>query len=399
MNIEIIVVGGGIVGLSTAWQLLQKKPVLRLLLLEKETALGQHQTGHNSGVLHAGLYYRPGSAKARLAVQGLQQMVTFCRQHGVPFEQCGKIVVATSQDELPRLNALFQRGLENGLLGLQRLTREQINELEPHAAGIAAVHVPQEGIVDYGLVVAKLGELIQQAGGQIRCNARVERITHQTNGWVVETTAGEFHAKFVVTCAGLHADRLVRAAGRNPPIKIVPFRGEYYKVRHDRQYLVRNLIYPVPDPKFPFLGVHFTRLIKGGIEVGPDAVLAFAREGYSWQDVNLRDLGESLLFPGLWRFIAAHPGMCASEIWTSLSKVAFCKRLQKLVPEITPADLEPGGAGVRAQAMRSDGTLVEDFMFDEGHGFLHVLNAPSPAATAALAISERIAERVLAQLS
>lgn len=398
MNIEIIVVGGGIIGLGTAWQLVQKRPGLRLLLLEKENSLGQHQTGHNSGVLHAGLYYKPGSAKAQLAVRGLRLMVEFCRQHGIPFEQCGKIVVATKLEELPRLDALYQRGLENGLLGLQRLTREQITDFEPHATGVAAVHVPQEGIIDYGAVALKLGELIQLAGGRVQCSARVERLLPQNGGWVAETTAGTFAAKFVVVCAGLHADRLVRAAGRIPPVKIVPFRGEYYKIHSAKQYLVRNLIYPVPDPKFPFLGVHFTRLIKGGVEAGPNAVLAFAREGYNWQQVNLRDLCESLLFPGLWRFVMAHSAMCKSEILTSISKAAFCRRLQQLVPEIQPDDLVYGGAGVRAQAMRADGTLVEDFMFDEGPGILHVLNAPSPGATAALAIGEKIAERVLAQL-
>ncbi|MDW7980631.1 MAG: L-2-hydroxyglutarate oxidase [Verrucomicrobiales bacterium] len=398
MSFDVIVVGGGIVGLSTAWQLLGRKPTLRLLLVEKERALAQHQTGHNSGVLHAGLYYKPGSAKARLAVQGLQQMVAFCRDHGIPFEQCGKIVVARDEAELPRLEALFERGLANGLLGLQKLSRERIKELEPYAAGVAAVHVPQEGIVDYSAVALKLGELIQQAGGEIRCSTCVERLVTRDNMWVVETTTGEFHARFVITCAGLHADRLVRAAGGRPTARIVPFRGEYYKIRKDRQHLVRNLIYPVPDPKFPFLGVHFTRLIGGGVEAGPNAVLAFAREGYSWRDLNLRDLGESVLFPGLWRFACAHPRMCVAELWTSFSKAAFCKRLQRLVPAIQPEDLEPGGAGVRAQAMRPDGTLVEDFMFDEARGILHVLNAPSPAATAALAIGEKIAERVLAQL-
>lgn len=399
MNLDVIVVGGGIVGLSTARQLLQKRPGLQLVVLEKENAPGKHQTGHNSGVLHAGLYYKPGSAKAQLAVQGLQQMVAFCREHGIPFEQCGKIVVATTQDELPRLNALFQRGLENGLLGLQKLSGERIKELEPHATGLAAVHVPQEGIVDYAAVVAKLAELIQQHNGQIRCNAQVERFVRETGGWTVESTAGEFRARFVVTCAGLHADRLVHATGRKPPAKIVPFRGEYYKIRKGREYLVRNLIYPVPDPKFPFLGVHFTRLVKGGIEAGPNAVLAFAREGYSWREVNRGDLAEALFFPGLWRFVGAHLAMCASELWSSLSKTTFCRRLQKLVPEIVPDDLESGRAGVRAQAMRPDGTLVEDFMFDEADGILHVLNAPSPAATAALAIGDRIAGRVLAQLA
>jgi len=274
---DIIIIGGGIVGLATGMRLLEARPALKLLLLEKEPGLARHQTGNNSGVLHSGLYYRPGSEKARLSVEGLRQMVAFCRDHGIPYEQCGKIVVATSDDELPRLENLWQRGLANGLQGLRRLAPEQIREIEPHAAGIAAIHVPQEGIVDYRGVSEKLGELIQKAEGEIRLGARVLKLRPSAGSWIVETTSGEFHGRYVVTCAGLHSDRMVRAAGGKPSARIVPFRGEYYKIRKDRQYLVRHLIYPVPDPKFPFLGVHFTRLIHGGIEAGPNAVLAFAR--------------------------------------------------------------------------------------------------------------------------
>jgi len=390
---DVIIVGGGIVGLATAHRLLEARPPLKILLLEKE-----HQTGNNSGVLHSGLYYKPGSAKAQCAVQGLQQMLAFCREHDVAHEQCGKIVVATEPNELERLENLWTRGNANGLLGLRKLNPQQIKEIEPHAAGLAAIHVPQEGIVDYPGVCEKLGELIRQRGGEIRLNARVEKMIADSGERNVETSAGNFRAKFVIACGGLHADRLVKAAGQKPSAKIVPFRGEYFQIKKARQSLVRHLIYPVPDPKFPFLGVHFTRLVHGGIEAGPNAVLAFAREGYKWTDVNLRDLGESLCFPGLWKFLLKYPSLCGYEIRRSLSKAEFCRSLQKLVPDIRGDDLETGGAGVRAQAMLPSGSLIEDFHFEEAQGILHVINAPSPAATASLAIGRRIVERVLAQM-
>jgi L-2-hydroxyglutarate oxidase len=398
MTYDVTMVGGGIVGLATAYRLLEQRPGLKLLLLEKETRLAQHQTGNNSGVLHAGLYYKPGSQKAQCAVQGLQQMVAFCREHGIAHELCGKIVVATEERELPRLEDLCTRGNANGLQGLRKLTPEQIKEIEPHAAGIAAIHVPQEGIVDYPAVCEKLAELIKQKDGVIQLGARVNRIIAGNDDWQMETSLRSYLTKYVITCGGLHSDRLVRASGQKPSAKIVPFRGEYYVLKKERQFLVRNLIYPVPDPKFPFLGVHFTRLIHGGIEAGPNAVLAFAREGYKWTDVNLRDLAESLTFPGLWRFLAKYPSICGYEVRRSLSRAEFCRSLQKLVPEIQSSDLEPGGAGVRAQAMTWQGNLVEDFHFEQGRGILHVVNAPSPAATASLAIGSRIAEKVLTQL-
>jgi L-2-hydroxyglutarate oxidase len=321
-----------------------------------------------------------------------------CRTHGIPHEQCGKIVVATSGVELPRLENLWQRGHANGLQDLRRLTPEQIREIEPHATGIAAIHVPQEGIVDYPAVCKKLGELIRQAGGEIRLGARVRKAVQNSGDWTVATGVGDFQTRFVVTCGGLHSDRLARAAGQNPSAQIIPFRGEYYKLKPERQSLVHHLLYPVPDPKFPFLGVHFTRLIHGGIEVGPNAVLAFAREGYRWSNINLRDLAESLCFPGLWKFPAAYPGVCGCEIRRSLSRSEFCRSLRKLVPEIRESDLETGGAGVRAQAMTADGRLVEDFCFEEAQSIPHVINAPSPAATAALAIGRHIAGKVLTRL-
>jgi L-2-hydroxyglutarate oxidase len=399
MNYDIIVVGGGIVGLATAYRLLEAQPRLKLLLLEKESRLAAHQTGNNSGVLHSGLYYKPGSEKARLSVGGLKQMVAFCRQYGIAHEICGKIVVATNENELPRLENLWERGNANGMEGLRKLNPVQIKEIEPHAAGLAAIHVPQEGIVDYPGVCDKLGELIRLKNGEIKLNSKVENIIPDGTGWVVETPAGHFKARFVITCGGLHADRLVRAAGQKPVAKIVAFRGEYFQIKKARQHLVRHLIYPVPDPKFPFLGVHFTRLVLGGVEAGPNAVLAFAREGYKWTNVNLRDLSESLLYPGLWKFLAKYPSMCGYEIHRSLSKAEFTRSLQKLVPEIREEDLEPGGAGVRAQAMLPEGKLIEDFHFEEARGILHVINAPSPAATASLAIGEKISEKVLTAMN
>ena len=399
MTYDVVIVGGGIVGLATTFRLLEARPQLKVLLVEKEAKLAAHQTGNNSGVLHSGLYYKPGSEKARLSVAGLQQMTAFCREHGVAHEICGKIVVATSPEELPRLDNLWERGNANGLLGLQKLNPVQIREIEPHATGLSAIRVPQEGIVDYPGVSEKLGELVRKAGGEIKLGTRVLKIISDGGEKVVETSAGNFRAKFVVTCGGLHADRLVKAAGQRPSVKIIPFRGEYYQLKKNRQHLVRHLIYPVPDPKFPFLGVHFTRLIHGGVEAGPNAVLAFAREGYKWTDVNLRDLAESLCFPGLWKFLAKYPSLCGYEIRRSLSKAEFTRSLQKLVPDIREADLEVGGAGVRAQAMTPAGSLIEDFHFEEAAGTLHVINAPSPAATASLAIGQKISSRVLAQLN
>jgi L-2-hydroxyglutarate oxidase len=399
MDCDVIIVGGGIVGLATAFRFLEARPKTRIILMEKESKLAAHQTGNNSGVLHSGLYYEPGSKKAKLSVNGLQQMVAFCREHGIAHEQCGKIVVATDKTELPWLENLWQRGHANGLLGLSKLIPEQIREIEPHAAGIAAIHVPQEGIVDYPGVCEKLGELIVQKGARICLNTRLLKLISHSGHWIAETSVGEFSSHLVVTCGGLYSDRLVHLTGQRPAAKIIPFRGEYYHIRKERQHLVRNLIYPVPDPKFPFLGVHFTRLIHGGIEAGPNAVLAFAREGYRWSNINARDLAESLCFPGLWKFLATYPAVCGYEIQRSLSKREFCRSLQKLVPAISEDDLEAGGSGVRAQAMTRDGKLVGDFQFEEQRGVLHVLNAPSPAATASLAIGEKIVERVLHHLN
>jgi len=391
---RIIVIGGGIVGLASAFKLGRKFPSARVTVLEKESQVGQHQTGNNSGVLHCGLYYRPGSVKARMAVQGIQEMVAFCRDHGVPHEICGKLVVAVDDTEVERLKNLHERGRQNGLQGLQWLSRGEMREIEPQVAGVAGLRVPQEGIVDYPKVCEALLKEISAQGGKAVTNAKVTKLRPTSNGWVAGTTAGEFEADFLVNCAGLHCDRVSELAGEKREVRIVPFRGEYYKLKPERQHLVRHLIYPVPDPQFPFLGVHFTRLIRGGIEAGPNAVLAFAREGYKKTDFNPVDLFDALSFGGLWKFLGRHKRMCWEELKRSFSKKLFCASLQRLVPEVRMEDLETGGAGVRAQAMSPDGALVQDFSLVRGRRALHVLNAPSPAATAALTIGEEIARQV-----
>jgi len=389
-----MIVGGGIVGLATACKLGRRLPGVQITVLEKEDSVGRHQSSHNSGVLHCGLYYKPGSTKARLAVSGIQEMIAFCREHHIPHEVCGKLVVAVEQAELARLYALHERGKENGLQGLKLLKPEQMREIEPHVGGVAALHVPQEGIADYPKVCAVLQQKIAAHGGRVVARARVTTLRPSAAGWIAGTTAGDFEGEFLVNCAGLHCDRISELAGEKRAVRIVPFRGEYYKIKPERQFLVRNLIYPVPDPQFPFLGVHFTRLIHGGIEAGPNAVLAFCREGYRKTDVNLRDLYDALSFVGLRRFLAHHKRMCWEELKRSFSKRLFCESLQRLVPEIREEDLETGGAGVRAQAMSPDGELVQDFCFVRRRGALHVLNAPSPAATASLAIGEEIAVQI-----
>ncbi len=394
---RIVVVGGGAVGLATAWRILEREPGVQLTLVEKEPGVGRHQTGNNSGVLHCGLHYRTGSRKARLAVRGIRQMTAFCQQHGIAHDICGNLVVATSEDQIPRLNSLLERGTANGLAGLQIVSPEEMREIEPHAGGVAGLRVPEEGIVDYPAVCGTLKGEIEKLGGRVVLNAAVRKLARNAQGWRVETAAGDFAADVVVTCAGLQADRVARLSGVRPDVKIVAFRGDYYKLRPEREYLVRNLIYPLADPKFPFLGVHFTRMVRGGIEAGPNAVLALDREGYGKLDFDFRDAADALTFPGLWRFAGKHFTTSLNEVRRAFSRALFCRTLQRLVPELREDDLVAGGSGVRAQAMRPDGSLVEDFEYVVQDRVVHVLNAPSPAATASLAIGEEIAELALAQ--
>lgn len=393
---RICIIGGGIVGLATALQIQRRRPDSELTLLEKELEFGRHQSSHNSGVLHAGLYYRPGSVKARMAVQGIRLMTEFCSRHGVAHEICGKLVVAVDASEIARLRNLHERGRQNGLIGIEWLEGQAIRDIEPNVAGVAALRVPEEGIVDYAAVVAAMASDARKAGASLHLGSKVERLIREGPGWRILTGSGEHTSDFIVNCAGLHCDRVSALAGEVRATRIVPFRGEYFKLRPERAHLVRNLIYPVPDPAFPFLGVHFTRLIHGGMEAGPNAILATAREGYRKTDINIADLWDALTFPGLWRFMGRHAGMCRDEVLRSFSKRRFCESLQRLVPSLEEDDLAPGGSGVRAQAMSPSGELVQDFELIERPNALHVLNAPSPAATASLAIGDEIARRVTA---
>ena len=393
---RITVIGGGIIGLATAFRLGQKLPDASITVLEKESGVGQHQSGHNSGVLHCGLYYKPGSMKARLAVTGIRQMIAFCQEHGIPHEVCGKLVVAARPDEVPRLNDLYERGQQNGLKGLQKLSAPEMREIEPHVAGVAAIRVPEEGIADYPAVSKTLARCIQGGGGKVVTAAAVTRLRRNGARWLAETGAGEFESDYIVNCAGLQCDRVCSLAGDQPELQIIPFRGEYFTLKPERQFLVRHLIYPVPDPRFPFLGVHFTRLIHGGVEAGPNAVLATAREGYKKSDFSARDFIATLTYPGFWHFFRKYPRVCFDELRRSFSKELFCKSLNALVPEVRPEDLAPGGAGVRAQAIGRGGEIVQDFRFVKSDRALHVLNAPSPGATASLAIGQEIADQLTA---
>jgi (S)-2-hydroxyglutarate dehydrogenase len=389
-QLDIAVVGGGIVGLSTAMHLSRRFPRLRLAVLEKERGVGQHQSGHNSGVIHSGIYYKPGSLKARLCVEGAAAMVAFCREHGIPHRICGKIIVAANQDEISGLDSLLERGRANGIAGLKRLEREQAREIEPHCGGVAWLLVPGTGITDYGKVCEKYSELITRQGSSVHTSAKVERIARAGNETILETERGSFRAQYVVNCAGLHSDQISRMAGEKPAVSIIPFRGEYYDVVPERQNLIRGLIYPVPDLRFPFLGVHFTPRIGGGVDAGPNAVLALKREGYKKTDIDVRDLVQTLAFPGFWHMAARYWRSGIKEAYRSLHKSAFVEALQKLVPEIRSPDLIADGSGVRAQAVRADGSLVDDFQFICAGNMLHVWNVPSPAATASLPIGREI---------
>ncbi|MGA8869390.1 MAG: L-2-hydroxyglutarate oxidase [Candidatus Sulfotelmatobacter sp.] len=387
---NVIIVGGGIVGLAVALEVTRRWPRQRLLLLEKEAQVGRHQSGHNSGVIHSGVYYKPGSLKATLCRDGARAMVAFCSQHGIPHQVCGKVIVATHEEEFPRLEELRRRGEANGLSGLRAIGSDELREIEPHACGLRALVVPSTGITDYGAVCEKYAELIRTQAGTILTSAEVTGLRVNAGEIVAETAQGAFSASHLINCAGLFSDRVSRMAGGPSEVIIVPFRGEYYDLTAERSGLVKALIYPVPDPQFPFLGVHFTRRISGTVDAGPNAVLAFQREGYRRTDFSPRDLASSLAFPGFWRMAARHWRSGLDEFHRSFSKRAFVRALQRLLPEVREQDLVPGGSGVRAQALKRDGTLVDDFQFVPSKRMLHVLNVPSPAATASLEISRAI---------
>ena len=393
LQADVAIIGGGIVGLATAYRLGERFPERRVVLLEKEPELAQHQTGHNSGVLHSGIYYKPGSLKAVNCREGKLAMQHFCGEEGIPFDVCGKVIVAVDEGELPALERIHERGQANGVQ-CELIDAERLHELEPHAAGIRAIHVPEAGIVDYQQVCRRLGQVVRERGGTILTAAKVTGLRMSNGRVVVESEAGEVDAGYVVNCTGLYSDRTTRLSGPAPKMKIVPFRGEYYELTKDAEHLCKNLVYPVPDPGFPFLGVHFTRSIHGGVECGPNAVLAFAREGYKMSDVNLRDLAESLTYPGFLRMAARHWKTGLGEMWRSISKRAFVKALSRLVPGIREEHLQAAPAGVRAQALDPAGYLVDDFLIYETERVVNVCNAPSPAATASLNIGRLIVDRL-----
>ena len=391
---DVVIVGGGIVGLATAYRILERKANLKVLVLEKESKIGQHQTSHNSGVIHSGIYYKPGSLKATNCISGYHQLIEFCDKHGIKYDICGKIVVATDDFQLPQLDELRRRGEANGLKDIKVLGKEEIREYEPYARGIKALHIPQTGIIDYADVITKYSELVLSSGGEIRCSEEVLNLNRSDNEIIVETSKNSYTASFVVSCAGLMSDRVAKMTQEKLPLRIIPFRGEYYKLKKEKEYLVKNLIYPVPDPAFPFLGVHFTRMVHGGIEAGPNAVLAFKREGYKKSDFNFRDSYETFSWPGFHTIAKKYWRTGLGEFHRSFSKTAFVTALQKLLPDITIDDIEEGGSGVRAQACERNGGLVDDFLFVEEKRVLHVCNAPSPAATSSLSIGSFIADKL-----
>jgi L-2-hydroxyglutarate oxidase len=395
---DVVIVGGGIVGLSTAFALLRCQPKLSVAILEKESSVAQHQTSHNSGVIHSGLYYNPGSLKAKLCVDGYRHMLEFCQLNNVPYEVCGKVVVATSQDQIPQLHELERRGLANGLMGLERLNAEDIQKREPHCSGMAGLYVPQTGIVDYAAVCNALRSNIENLGGDIFVDNRVTDISEGSDEVQITSSQGEYRASYAITCGGLHSDRLARHTfGKELDLRILPFRGEYFQLRDSAKHLVNNLIYPVPNHNFPFLGVHFTRMIDGTVECGPNAVLAFAREGYKKSSVHPRDLLETLKWPGFYRVAAKYWRTGLGEYHRSISKQAFVRALKTLIPAITASDLVVAPAGVRAQACGRDGNLLDDFALRESERVVHVCNAPSPAATASLSIGTHITSRLISR--
>jgi len=396
---DILIIGGGIVGTATAMQLLKQKPTLKLLLIEEESSLAPHQTGNNSGVIHSGLYYKPGSLKAQNCVKGRKLMYQFCEENGIAYDRCGKLVLAADETERHKLNDLEQRGRANGLTEMKRIPKEKINEYEPHASGIDALFVGETGIVNYTEVTQAFAKKISELGGKISFNTKFLGIKRKGTRLVVETSKEAFEVSYLVNCGGLYSDKIAKLCGINPEVQIIPFRGEYYEITEEKKYLVKNLIYPVPDPRFPFLGVHFTRMIKGEIEAGPNAVLAFKRKGYLKTDISLPEIFDYFFYSGFWLMAKKYYKMGFDEFRRSFSKKLFAEALQKLVPEIQEADITPSGSGVRAQALDKHGNLLDDFCFAEAERMLHVLNAPSPAATASISIGETIAEKVLKRLN
>ncbi|MEP0914697.1 L-2-hydroxyglutarate oxidase [Leptolyngbya sp. GB1-A1] len=390
---DFAIIGGGIVGLSVGMALGKRYPDCKILLLEKESQWAFHQTGNNSGVIHSGVYYKPGSFKAKFCRDGCESMVNFCQEHNIPHEVCGKVIVATEEKELPLLENLYQRGLQNGI-PVARIAAEQVKEYEPYVNCLAGIRVHSTGIADYKKVAQKYAELIEQQGGDLRLNTRVLKIKSTAQGQVVETNQGDFSARFVVNCAGLQSDRVAKLGGVDPQAKIVPFRGEYYELTPEKRYLVKGLIYPVPNPDFPFLGVHFTRMIDGTVHAGPNAVLSLKREGYKKTDFDLRDFAEVMAFPGFWKLAAKHYDEGFKEIVRSFSKAAFVHSLQRLIPDVQMDDVIPTHAGVRAQALMDDGKLVDDFLIIPGDRSIHVCNAPSPAATSSLEIGKAVAAQI-----
>ncbi|HVC90963.1 MAG TPA: L-2-hydroxyglutarate oxidase [Acidobacteriaceae bacterium] len=387
---DVAIIGAGIVGLAVGVELLRKNPAINVVVLDKELEVASHQTGHNSGVMHSGLYYKPGSLKARLCVEGRTAMVQFCRENGIPYEICGKIIVATEEREIPGLNELLRRGKANGVPGLRELNPEQIREIEPHTSGLKGLHVPGTGITDFKMVSAKYAELIEGRGGEVLIGHCVERIARDVDAIVLETPSSTIHARFAINCAGLNSDRVAKMAGAHLGLRIVPFRGEYYELVPSKHHLIKGLVYPVADPRFPFLGVHFTRRIHGGVEAGPNAVLSLKREGYTRTSFNLADAFSTMSFPGFWKMASQNWKSGVGEMYRSWSKRAFTCALQKLLPELTEQDIQPGGSGVRAQALDRSGKLLDDFHFVYQDRFLHVCNVPSPAATASLVIGREI---------
>jgi L-2-hydroxyglutarate oxidase LhgO len=392
---DFVVIGGGIVGLATAMAITQRLPNQRLLLLEKEKEVGSHQTGHNSGVIHSGLYYKPGSMKAKTCVEGAAAMAEFCQNNNLPYQRCGKIVVATSQTEIPQLEMLYERGKANGVPDLSIIGPERLREIEPYSSGIKAIHAPGVGITDYAAVARTFAEIVIRQGGEIRTAAKVTGLVPHKNETTVHSAQGDFAGKYVVNCTGLHSDRVSKLAGANSDLIIAPFRGEYYDIVPERQSLIKGLIYPVPDPNFPFLGVHFTRVVHGGVEAGPNAVLALKREGYRKSDFSLPDMFTTLAFPGFWRMAAKYWRQGMAEYYRSLSKAAFLRSLQKLVPELRSQDIRPGGSGVRAQALDRQGKLLDDFQILRTGNVIHVCNVPSPAATASIIIGRQIRDMAI----